>query len=277
MLSISCSDEAPTSSELTLAEWESFGEANTSGLSFITEYINDNYPANGRANGDLPDELILAATNEYLKSEGISAEDRLDAGNYLSEILSNDEIPSYDGEITPMQATFIAALELALAQDVQFEEVISYIETLEGKASELLSEDEIGFVLMTTTTAKSQLTYWYENIDDHSGRTLCVKSWNQVGKKAIAGALGGAAACGVARFFGPVGWKVWGACILGGAVGTAVEDIVEQCLSPTNNQFTTAECIGNGGSVITCGSLIADYRVMQSSGVNPYILANIPQ
>ncbi len=109
------------------------------------------------------------------------------------------------------------------------------LDTLEQNASILLPENEIGLVLMSTTTSRSQITYWYDNIGEWeeiapNGRAKCISSWRMVGKKAVSGALGGAAACAAGSIFGPIGWKVWGACVLGGAAGGAVAEATDQCL-----------------------------------------------
>lgn len=274
-LFISCSDEITDSTRAEQPNWESFGEANVSGSKFISEYIQNNIPANGRIGEEASTELIIEATDEYLKSEGISDEDRQYASEYLEGVLTADEEPYYNDEVTEMQASFIAALELAFQQEADFETTISYIEGLEQQAYDLLSDEEIGLVLMATTTAKNQASFWFDNLEGSSsnGRVMCVTSWRQVGVKAVAGAFGGAATCGVARFFGPVGWKVWGACIIGGAAGVAVEEIVEQCLAP--NQATVQNCLRySGGNLAACGGFL-NYGSL-TYGRNPYQLLNLP-
>jgi len=53
-------------------------------------------------------------------------------------------------------------------------------------------------------------------------------SWKQVGRIDIASGVGAAATVGVANFFGPTGWAVFGAATLGTAVGGSVTDAILQ-------------------------------------------------
>ena len=53
-------------------------------------------------------------------------------------------------------------------------------------------------------------------------------SWKQVGRIDIASGVGAAATVGVANFFGPTGWAVFGAATLGGAVGGSVSEAILQ-------------------------------------------------
>lgn len=55
-------------------------------------------------------------------------------------------------------------------------------------------------------------------------------SWKELGRSDVAGAAWGAAACGVARFFGPLGWKVWVIGIVGSAAGGSAYNAVDQLL-----------------------------------------------
>lgn len=275
VLLTSCDDKVADFSQSEQPNWADFGEANIKGTRYISEFILNSIPDNGRIAEEALNELIIKATDEYLISEGISIEDRKEANKYMEEVLSSEDEPYYDEDVTEMQASFIAALELAFRQDEDFQSTISIIEDLENQAYDLLSDEELGLVLMATTSAKYQASLWFENLEasSNNGRNLFVTSWKQVGVKAVAGGFGGAATCGVARFFGPVGWKVWGACILGGAAGVAVEEIVEQCLAP--NQATAENCLRySGGSLAECGGFL-DYRNLKYKR-NPYQLLRLP-
>lgn len=53
-------------------------------------------------------------------------------------------------------------------------------------------------------------------------------SWKQVGKMDVASGVGAAATVGVANFFGPTGWAVFGAATLKGAGGGSVTDAILQ-------------------------------------------------
>lgn len=174
---------------------------------------------------------------------------------------------------------------------------------LEAEAHNLLNEEEIGLVLMSITTAKSQSTYWFENTnseDANNGRVKCVNNWRQVGISAVGGALGGAAACGGSWLlgFGPVGWKALGACAIAGGIGVAVEDMVSQCLTPkepscgipgkpdcvednqnqqlTPNSATYETCMRwSGGNPAACGGYLP-YTSISKYAKNPYSLLKLP-
>lgn len=104
---------------------------------------------------------------------------------------------------------------------------------------------------------------------------MCVTSWRNVGIKAVSGAFSGATACGFTRFLGPVGWKAWGVCIVGGAAAGAVADIVEQCLALTTTTFNTCQnSYSYGADLFSCGGFLK-YK-LQQYGVNPYVLLDIP-
>ncbi len=272
-LFVSCKDEMTSSPVIEQTNWETFGSANADGAKFISDFIQDQIPENGRISQEESTELIITATDEYLKLEGVSEEDRQSTSTFLHDMLTSKDEPYYDGEVTEMQASFIAALELAFQQEADFETTISYIEGLEEQAYDLLTDEEIFLVLMATTTAKSQATFWHDNLENSSsnGRVMCVTSWRNVGVKAISGAFAGATACGFGRFLGPVGWKAWGVCIVGG-VG-AVADIVEQCLAP--KQTTIQNCVRySSGNLAACGRFL-NYGSL-TYGRNPYRLLNLP-
>ncbi len=180
---------------------------------------------------------ILEGIDEYLENEGVSSEDRSEAIDVVKTVLSKEERSvAYDkDDLSAMQASFLLALEVILTNDYEFETSLVLIDTLEMNASVLLPEEEIGFILMNISTAREQITYWYNNIGEWevtlpNGRTKCVKSWKKVGKKAISIGLGASAGCGVLAYFGPFGWKGWGVCTFAGFVGGAVEEAADQCL-----------------------------------------------
>lgn len=78
---------------------------------------------------------------------------------------------------------------------------------------------------------------------------------------------------GVARFFGPVGWKAWGVCTVGGTVGAAVHETVVQCLSPNQATFQNRMRYSSE-NLAACGGFF-NYQNL-TYGKNPYQLLNLP-
>jgi hypothetical protein len=269
----SCSEESLDSSspQIDKNTVEAFGKISVDGTSYVLNYIQNNIPSNGRISQEETTQLIISATDEYLKIEGISEEERQSTIVFIEDILTSGKQFFYDGDVTEMQASFIAALELIFQQEVDIVEMISMIENLEAQALTLLTEEEIGLILMATSTAKSQTLFWYDNLNNSAdnARVMCVSSWRDIGNQAVAGAMAGASACGVARFFGPIGWKAWAVCVVGGAVGAGVE----QCLAPNKAALDNCKRY-SGGNIAACGGFL-NYKSLRF-GVNPYQLLNQP-
>lgn len=269
----SCTNEEQQSLIQHQNSWKDISSSSVKGVDYVSNYLEDKIVANGRMmNLQEATENIISATQEFLDSEGFSEEEKESAEEYLNIVLNADEKPYYDGEVTDMQASFIAALEIALQEGPEFESTIALLDTLELQAYELLNQDEIGLVMTSISTAKSQIIYWNQsNSAESNERSLCVKSWREVGVSATAGLFGGAAACGGGWLLGigPVGWKALGACAIAGSIGVAVENIVEQCLS--SNKATASNCQRySGGNITTCGGFL-NYK-NRSYKKNPYRL-----
>lgn len=81
------------------AEIEEFSNANIKGAAFVKSFYNENLPLNGRVSQEFSTELIIEGTDEYLKLEGFSEEERLSANEFLEGVLTSDSKPFYNGEV----------------------------------------------------------------------------------------------------------------------------------------------------------------------------------
>lgn len=222
-------------------------------------FFNENIPSNSRLSEEGSKELIILAIDEYLKSEGASVEDRQSTAILVTDILTNDKQYAYTGEVTRMQATFIATLERIFYLPIDFDKTISLIDSLEEQAYELLSEEEIELVLFSTTIAKSESSYWFENLEKSASneRTACVKSWKRVAKSGVTSGLGAVLGCaGASLFTGPLSPAAWGGCVVAGVVGGAVQEAATQCLDDMIPHVTGSiqECIsGQNVDIEFCG------------------------
>lgn len=153
-----------------------------------------------------------------------------DGNLYNAQVASN---------LSSDQIQMIDELNVVMSDDdYSLASLQSRINNIESQVPALnLTEDQQSVVYSATSIAKYTLEYWNANFDNwvalntnlggRVNRSLGF-SWKQVGKNDVAGGIGGAVATGIARFFGPVGWGVWGAGILGGAAGASAYDAIMQ-------------------------------------------------
>lgn len=147
----------------------------------------------------------------------------------------SEDITFTDGEFTKLfnaqQKIILSELEfVSKDSDMDINSILDRISKLENKARLMLSGDDLEVILCVTSIASNSMAHWYSEYSNNTKLRAPV-NWKKVGVADIAGAASGAAAAGVARFFGPIGWKAWAVSILGGAAGASVYSGVEQALS----------------------------------------------
>ena len=139
--------------------------------------------------------------------------------------------------LTPPLLQALDALNVVLSdEDHSLSSLQARISQIEATVPALnLTIEEQGLIYSAAAVGRHTLEYWnvnYENwlaLNGGTGsKTGKVFSWKQAGKHDVAGAVAGAVTTGVLRLFGPVGWSVWGAAILGGAAGASAYDAIIQ-------------------------------------------------
>lgn len=145
------------------------------------------------------------------------------------------------------------------SDDENLRQTIEVIKTHESAAQNNMNSEDVVLVLSAASIARHSIYYWviatqtetgwnaplalndmrfpqesmdYNNYKNTSGPSLDYSQsmfrfdYTHVGKADVAGGIAGAAATGIARFFGPIGWKVWAATTIGGAVGASVYETI---------------------------------------------------
>lgn len=130
------------------------------------------------------------------------------------------------------QKFYLSELEkITRDEDSDVNSLLSRIEKVENSALENLPVEQQKLILLATSVAANSYSFWYQYASKQKQTRASVKiNWKSAGKSDIAGAVGAAVGCGIARFFGPVGWKVWAGAIVGGAVGNSATDLTMQVL-----------------------------------------------
>ena len=192
--------------------------------------------------------LSEQTTIDYVNSSDFSSESTQLAIELINNIYDHMPLMTDNGLYTSVIANSLNAAQIQILDqlnvvmsddDYSLPSLQNRINNIESQVPSLnLTEEQQIIIYSATSVAKYTLEYWNVNFDEWvalnsniNGRMASRPfNWKQVGKNDIAGAVAGAAATGIARLFGPIGWTIWGGAILGGAVGGSAYDAVMQLL-----------------------------------------------
>lgn len=140
-----------------------------------------------------------------------------------------------EDSLTINQILFLGVLNEAINDStLNLEETIAIFEDVRERIKNECEEDESYLILMAIEIGVNSLTYWHTNFDrwialfETPNKAANPDDWKQLGKADINAGVSTAAGIGIARCFGPVGWKVWAAGTLGGALAGSVNDALNR-------------------------------------------------
>lgn len=129
-------------------------------------------------------------------------------------------------EISLAQRDILEDIERVIVSEADLRSALKEFEYIQDVVLAESPEGEKELLLATLAVAVNTSYYW-----SRGENTFRAFSWKKLGKADIRGAVEGAIACGIARLFGPIGWKAWMAGIVGTAAAASAGYAVEEALN----------------------------------------------
>jgi len=260
---ISCNKETekqPESNDLE-TYCKTIGAEHNRGLEYVYEQLKEEKLKSGNIEGSDVLELAKRHTIDFLEMNQSSfVKDYIDisiSGAHKSFILGENEYAfnsrtfensssdqlwpkEIEDSLTAKQKELLTILNNDINdKSLDLNSTLSIFDNVKERVKNECTQEEKPVLFAAIGIGVNSLTYWNNNFDKWmvlastttnkaaNGCDSCF-SWKQVGKADVAMGVGGAATAGVANFFGPTGWAVFGAATLGGAVGGSVSEAILQ-------------------------------------------------
>lgn len=185
------------------------------------------------------DALILDVAKQIVAEQGAEDEQLREIDTYLDQFLIekvfNNDALVY-AELLPAQEILIRELDAILTDDDEsLTSLTNRILSVENRAKSSFAGEELEAVLAACNVTAYTIRYWHDNADLWADLlpdpgTRAFFSWKNFGRADLKGAVA-AAGGGLSTYllgFGPVGWKAWGALIVGGAVTGSIDNAIDQ-------------------------------------------------
>jgi len=256
-LIFSCQHENLTTPNQTF-NYDQIGIEHNKGLDYVFESLKKQ-----KQDGINPDELktylniVESSSEEYINgsSYNVSAEQKViikkgisnksqAIKNYStariksSDYIYNQILGDTDSLLIDNQRSSIKEiLTVVVDQNLELEETLAQLSTIEKNASDKFDESELPVILSVISVAKYSVTYWNENGDkwaqefgalSTNGRVKQKINWGWVGGTDVASAVSMGIACTPAVAGGPVGWgfatlAIGGAALVGSGGAALVQ------------------------------------------------------
>jgi len=260
---ISCNKETEKQPESYDLETycKTIGAEHNRGLEYVYEQLKEEKLKTGKIEGSDVLELAKRHTIDFLEMNQSSfVKDNIDISisgaqkafiwveneySFNSRTFENsnsDQLwpQEIEDSLTAKQKELLTILNNAINdKSLDLNATLSIFDNVKERVKNECTQEEIPVLFAAIGIGVNSLTYWNNNFDKwmvlastttNKAANVCDSciSWKQIGKVDVASGVGAAAGVGVANFFGPTGWAVFGAATLGSAVGGSVTDAILQ-------------------------------------------------